>query len=87
MTDAIRSAAAARPAAALSALQPAAPSKPGAKPHGYAAAEGVRNLAAFSPRSTQVQEEAAIARLDKVLNAKQKPPANLPRGHLLNIVV
>ena len=47
----------------------------------------MRNLAAFSPRSTQVQEEAAIARLDKVLNAKQKPPANLPRGHLLNIVV
>jgi hypothetical protein len=87
MTDAIRSAAAARPAAALSALQPAARAKSGAKPQGYAAAEGVRNLAVFSPRSTPAQEEAAIARLDQVLNAKQKPPANLPRGHLLNIVV
>lgn len=65
----------------------ASPIQPTSKPRGYAAAETVRSLAAFTQRSTPAQELAALERLDKVLNAKQKPPADLPRGHLLNIVI
>lgn len=87
MTDPIRSAAAAPVLQPLSRPQAKPSAKPLAKPSGYSAAEGVRNLATFTARSTPAEEQAAMDRLDKILNAKQKPPANLPRGHLLNIVV